>query len=164
MSTHTDANAASRIAFIQASWHKEIVDQARLGFLSQWQILGHAADVVDVVTLPGAYEIPLHAKLLARTGRYSAVVAAGLVVDGGIYRHDFVASAVIQGLMQVQLETEVPVFSVVLTPHHFHASDDHQQFYFKHFDVKGREAASAVDQTLRSLTRLKLVPEAAATA
>ena len=164
MTTHSDAGSAPRIAFIQASWHKDIVDQARLGFLSQWQILGHTTEAVDVVSVPGAYEIPLHAKLLARTGRYQAIVAAGLVVDGGIYRHDFVAQAVIQGLMQTQLETDVPVFSVVLTPHHFHATDDHQQFYFKHFDVKGREAANAVDQTLHSLRRWHLAGAAAVSA
>jgi 6,7-dimethyl-8-ribityllumazine synthase len=65
--------------------------------------------------------MPLHAKLLAKSGRYAGIVAAALVVDGGIYRHEFVAQSVVSGLMQVQLETEVPVFSVSLTPHHFHA-------------------------------------------
>jgi 6,7-dimethyl-8-ribityllumazine synthase len=121
--------ATSRIAFIQASWHKEIVDQSRTGFLSQIQTLGYAVANVEVFTLPGAFEIPLHAKLLAQSGKYQAIVAAGLVVDGGIYRHDFVAQSVVSGLMQVQLETQVPVFSVVLTPHHFHAGDEHQQFF-----------------------------------
>ncbi len=70
---------------------------------------------VEIFDVPGAYEIPLHAKTLARTGRYSAIVGSAFVVDGGIYRHDFVATAVINGMMQVQLETEVPVLSVVLT-------------------------------------------------
>ncbi|MFP3562323.1 6,7-dimethyl-8-ribityllumazine synthase, partial [Paraburkholderia sp. SIMBA_049] len=76
----------------------------------------------------GAFEIPLHAKRLAQTGRYAGIVAAGLVVDGGIYRHDFVATAVIDGLMQVQLETGTPVFSVVLTPHHFHG-EEHVKYF-----------------------------------
>ena len=57
---------------------------------------------------PGAFEIPLHAKRLATSGRYAAVVGAGLVVDGGIYRHEFVADAVVNGLMRVQLDTDVP--------------------------------------------------------
>ena len=47
--------------------------------------------------------------MLAKTGRYAAVVAAGFVVDGGIYRHEFVATSVIDALMAVQLETEVPM-------------------------------------------------------
>jgi len=154
MTVERNPIAKSRIAFIQASWHKEIVDQSREGFLSQIQTLGYPVSNVDVFTLPGAFEIPLHAKLLAQSGKYQAIVAAGLVVDGGIYRHDFVAQSVVTGLMQVQLETQVPVFSVVLTPHHFHAGEEHQQFFFNHFDIKGREAANAVAQTLHSLRHL----------
>jgi 6,7-dimethyl-8-ribityllumazine synthase len=146
--------SSSRIAFVQASWHKDIVDQARDGFLSQIQTLGYLPAHVDFYCVPGAFEIPLHAKLLARSGRYDAIVGAGLVVDGGIYRHDFVAQSVVSGLMQVQLETEIPVFSVVLTPHHFHSNEEHQHFFFSHFEIKGREAANAVAQTLHSLRHL----------
>ena len=65
-------------------------------------------------------EIPLHAKLLAKTGKYAAIVASGLVVDGGIYRHEFVADAVIAALMQVQLETEVLIWPAAQTPQHVH--------------------------------------------
>ena len=154
MTAERNSAPTSRIAFIQACWHKDIVDQSRQGFLSQIQTLGYAPANVDVFTLPGAFEIPLHAKLLAQSGKYQAIVAAGLVVDGGIYRHDFVAQSVVSCLMQVQLETLVPVFSVVLTPHHFHAGEEHQQFYFNHFEIKGREAANAVAQTLHSLRHL----------
>lgn len=140
-----------RIAFVQASWHREIVDQARRGFLDELEKAGHAAGNVDVFEVPGAFEIPLHAKRLAETGRYAAIVAAGLVVDGGIYRHEFVADAVISGLMRVQLDTGVPVFSAVLTPHHFHEHDEHKRYFAQHFVVKGGEVASACLRTLESL-------------
>ena len=103
---------------------------------------------------PGAFEIPLHAKRLAASGLYAAVVGAGLVVDGGIYRHEFVAEAVINGLMAVQLETEVPVISAVLTPHHFHAHHEHAGFFGDHFEVKGAEAARACAETIRCLAGL----------
>lgn len=146
---------ARRIAFIQSSWHAEIVDQARIGFLGELASQGLSADQIDCIAAPGAFEIPLHAKLLAKTGRYAAIVAAALVVDGGVYRHDFVAGAVIDGLMRVQLETETPVFSVVLTPHHFHDHDLHHRFFHEHFVTKGVEAARACAQTLQSLERLK---------
>ncbi len=53
--------------------------------------------LIDVFKVPGAFELPLHAKKLARTGGYDAIVACALVVDGGIYRHDFVANAVVNG-------------------------------------------------------------------
>jgi 6,7-dimethyl-8-ribityllumazine synthase len=144
-----------RIAFIQACWHKDIVDQARKGFVEEIAKLGYQESDIDFHEVGGAFEIPLHAKLLANTGRYSGIVAAGLVVDGGIYRHEFVAQSVISALMQVQLETEVPVFSVVLTPHHFHSGEEHHDYFFKHFVHKGAEAAKTCADTLHKLRVLR---------
>jgi 6,7-dimethyl-8-ribityllumazine synthase len=80
--------------------------------------------------------------LLAESGRYVAIVAAGFVVNGGIYRHEFVADAVIQGLMRVQLDTKVPVISAVLTPQNFLEHGEHRKFFHDHFVVKGAEAAA----------------------
>jgi 6,7-dimethyl-8-ribityllumazine synthase len=54
-------------------------------------------------------------------------------------------------LMQVQLETLVPVFSVVLTPHHFHDGEQHHDYFFKHFVHKGQEAARTCADTLQKL-------------
>lgn len=142
------SDAATQIAFVQATWHRNIVDKAREGFTEQIATHGFAAAALEFFEVPGAFEIPLTAKRLALTGRYRAIVAAGLVVDGGIYRHDFVATAVIDGLMRVQLDTDVPVFSAVLTPHHFHEHDEHIAYFTKHFVKKGAEAANAVAATL----------------
>jgi 6,7-dimethyl-8-ribityllumazine synthase len=148
-------STSARIAFIQSSWHKDIVDQGRESFIKQMADNGVARDNIDVFEVPGAFEIPLHAQLLARTGNYSGIVACGFVVNGGIYRHEFVADAVINGLMQVQLHTEVPVFSVVLTPHHFHEHTEHRDFFLKHIVAKGMEAAQACHRTLQSIERLR---------
>jgi 6,7-dimethyl-8-ribityllumazine synthase len=144
-----------RIAFIQAGWHRDIVDQCRLGFIAEMEALGRAAADIDFYEVAGAFEIPLHARLLATAGRHAAIVAAGLVVDGGIYRHEFVAQAVISGLMEVQLATGVPVLSAVLTPHHFHAGEEHVAFFTRHFLVKGAEAARACDSTIRSVAAIR---------
>ncbi len=78
-----------------------------------------------------------------------------LVVYGGIYRHEFVAQSVVSGLMQVQLETEVPVFSVSLTPHHFHAGSEHHAFFHDHFVHKGQEAARTCADTLQKIRALR---------
>ncbi|MBF6165038.1 6,7-dimethyl-8-ribityllumazine synthase [Streptomyces gardneri] len=142
------------IAFIRASWHSSIVGKAYEGFRTEYADLGFDPATIDVYEVPGAFEIPLHAKRLAHSGRYAAIVASALVVDGGIYRHDFVASAVIDGLMRVQLDTDVPVFSVVLTPHHFHEHSEHVTFFTEHFVTKGAEAARALAGTLSSLRSL----------
>jgi len=143
-----NTGTADHIAFVQSCWHREIVDRCRDSFLETIVAAGVARDRIDLFEVPGAFEIPLVAKRLAQTGRYLAVVASGLVVDGGIYRHEFVAGAVISGLMQVQLATGVPVLSAVLTPQHFHEHDTHQQFFSEHFVVKGAEVANACAATL----------------
>ena len=80
--THT------RYAFIKAKWHSNIVDRSLDGF---FEVI--PKDQIDIYDVPGALELPLMAKSLAETGKYSVIVAAAFVVDGGIYRHDFVAQA-----------------------------------------------------------------------
>jgi 6,7-dimethyl-8-ribityllumazine synthase len=142
---------AGRIAFVQSCWHKDIVDQCRSAFVSEFGRLRGPTTAIDFFEVPGAFEIPLQAKLLARSGRYAAIVAAGFVVDGGIYRHQFVADAVIGGLMRVQIETEVPIISAVLTPQQFHEHEEHQRFFREHFLVKGAEAAAACARTLENV-------------
>lgn len=130
--THT------RFAFIKANWHAEIVDRALDGFRTE---IGQTD--IDVFDVPGAFEIPLLARDLAQSGRYGAVIGAAFVVDGGIYRHEFVAQAVVDGLMRAQMDAGVPVLSVVLTPHNYQDTEAHRAFFTAHFVEKGREAARA---------------------
>lgn len=142
--THT------RYAFIKANWHSDIVDQALDGFC---ELIPR--DQVDVFDVPGAFEMPLLARDLAQTGRYGAVACAALVVDGGIYRHDFVAQAVVDGLMRAGLDSGVPVLSVSLTPHHYHETDHHTAIFREHFVKKGREAAHAATQIVATRAAIK---------
>ena len=136
-------STAVRIALVQARWHADIVDQCRLSFIAEIKRLTNGSAEVEVFDVPGAFEIPLQARALARTGRYSAIVGTAFVVDGGIYRHEFVAETVVAGLMQAQLDADLPMLSAVLTPHQFHDSEEHRRFFLAHFKVKGREAAEA---------------------
>lgn len=143
--THT------RYAFVKANWHSDIVDRALDGFLELIP-----AEQVDVFDVPGAFEMPLLARDLAETGSYAAVACAAFVVDGGIYRHDFVAQAVVDGLMRVGLDSGVPVLSVSLTPHQYQETDHHNAIYRAHFVEKGREAARAalsIAKTRQSLAK-----------
>ena len=153
----TTSSRGERIAFVQSCWHKDIVDRCRESFIAEIGKLGIAKSSIDFFEVPGGFEIPLLAKLLAKSGRYAAIVAGGLIVDGGIYRHEFVADAVISALMRVQLDTEVPIISAVLTPQRFHAHEEHQRFFREHFVVKGAEAAEACARTIENLRRLKQV-------
>jgi 6,7-dimethyl-8-ribityllumazine synthase len=144
-----------RVAFVQSAWHREVVEECRIAFLEEIEARGIERARIDLFEVPGSFEIPLHAQILAKTRRYTAIVAAGLVVDGGIYRHEFVADTVIKALMDVQLRTEVPIFSAVLTPQQFHESAVHVDFFRKHFVIKGVEVAEACANTLLSLERLR---------
>lgn len=146
MRSPTVAVTTRRVALIQSCWHRDIVDQCRDAFV---RTLAERSSIpVDVYTVPGAFEIPLKAKELALKGDHAAIVGAGFVVNGGIYRHEFVAQAVVSGMMQVQLETLTPVLSAVLTPHNFHECDEHSEFFRSHFVTKGREVALACLSTL----------------
>ena len=150
-------SSSTRVAVISAGWHAAIVGQARQSLVDELDRQGLPAQQVDRFEVPGAFEIPLLAQRIARHGRHAAIVACGLVVDGGIYRHDFVAGAVIDGLMRVQLDSGVPVLSCVLTPQAFHEHAEHLDFYTRHFVTKGQEAARACVQALVAARRVDAV-------
>lgn len=151
------SHPSQKIAVIRARWHADIVDQCVNSFVSECQKLGGSATDVEIFDVPGALEIPLHAQTLAKTGRFSAILGTAFVVDGGIYRHDFVAGTVLDGMMRVQLDTGVPVLSTVLTPHNFQESEAHIRFFKDHFVVKGVEAANAARQILAARAEIALV-------
>ena len=146
----TPSPAAARIAVVAAAWHGDIVRAAIGAIESEFRRRAWPDGCLTLHTVPGAFEIPLRAQRLARSGQVDAVIACAFVVDGGIYRHEFVASAVIDGLMRVQLDTGVPVFSAVLTPHHFHEHEEHRAFFRAHFEHKGTEVARACLATLEA--------------
>ena len=146
-----------KIAFIQAGWHDDIVGQGREGFIKEMKESGVSSDKIEVFDVPGSLEIPLQAKYLAEGGDYAIIIACGFVVDGGIYRHDFVAQAVLDGLMRVQLDTGVPILSVVLTPKDFHEHEAHHKFFFDHFTLKGKEAAEACVETLENISQFNVM-------
>lgn len=147
-----------KVAFIKAGWHADILDVGHQAFAAQVHGLTQGRAQVDLFEVPGGFEIPLLAKQLALSGKYDAVIGSAFVVDGGLYRHEFVASAVVTGLMQVQLDVGVPVLSMVLTPQQpFTGTDEQQAFFLSHFEVKGREAADACVAVLDTHRALRSV-------
>jgi 6,7-dimethyl-8-ribityllumazine synthase len=156
-STPSTAPAAAtipRVAVIAASWHQDIVSAGTDAIRQEFARRRLPPESLELHAVPGAFEIPLHAKRLACSGRYDAIIACGLVVNGGIYRHEFVAAAVIDGLMRVQLDHDVPVFSAVLTPRDFHEHEEHRSFFQAHAVKKGAEVAQACLATLQALAAL----------
>lgn len=145
----------TKIALVKAAWHQEIVDQAEKGFLEALD----SDCVVETYIVPGCLEMPLMCKKLAETGEYAAIACAGFVTDGGIYRHEFVAHAILQGFTNVQLQTGVPVLSAVLTPKETFAEDgsnpEQYDFYFNHMVTKGEELAQATMATVENMERFE---------
>jgi 6,7-dimethyl-8-ribityllumazine synthase len=153
-----EASALPRVAIVAASWHHDIVERSIRAIRQEFERRGLPPDCADQFDVPGAFEIPLHARRLALSGHYDAVIGCALVVNGGIYRHEFVSAAVIDGLMRVQLDTDVPVFSAVLTPRDFHDHEEHHAFFKAHFVKKGTEVACACLDTLAGLAGLAALP------
>jgi len=146
-------NNKYRVAFIQSCWHKGIVDQFRMAFKSHLMELEENAVSIECFTAPGVVEIPLLVKRCAESAKYDIVVVSGLIVDHGIYRHEFVAQSVMDATMRVQMDSNMPVIYGILTPREF-MSDGREDFFFQHFSIKGKEAASACAKTMENLAIL----------
>jgi len=142
-----------KVAFIQSCWHKEIVDQFKCSFSTRLKELQQSQLEIDYFEAPGVVEIPLLAKLCARKGCYDAIAVAGLIVDHGIYRHEFVAQAVMDSTMRVQLEMELPIIYGILTAQDF-ISEGREAFFHEHFKIKGEEAALACSKTMANVMLL----------
>lgn len=104
-----------RVAIVAAQFNGVVVDKLLRGALETLRTGGVREADVTVVRVPGAFEIPLAAMRLA-TGRHQdAVIALGAVIRGETPHFDYVAAECVRGLMEVMLETGVPVLLGVLT-------------------------------------------------
>ena len=104
-----------RIGVLRARWNSHIVDRLAQGVGRGLSDLGvDPADVVDE-TVPGSFELPMGARILASSGRVDAVICLGCVVRGETTHYDLVAGQAAAGIQQVQLTTGVPVAFGILT-------------------------------------------------
>jgi len=116
---------------------------------------GAASDAIDVAWVPGAFEVPQAARMLAETGRYSAVITLGLVVRGGTPHFDFVCVGVTDGVREVMRDTGVPVAFGILT------TDDVEQALDRaggDEGNKGRDAALAAIEMARLCSAISKPP------
>ena len=105
-----------RFAIVASRFNEFITSKLLEGALDMLRRHGAAEDAVDVVWVPGAFEIPLAAKKLAASGKYDAVICVGAVIRGATSHYDYVCSEVSKGVAQAGLSTGVPViFGVVTT-------------------------------------------------
>ncbi len=134
----------TKIAVITASsWNTEITKSAEQSFITTLTGKGISENSIDVFEVPGSLEIPLIGQQCLQ-GEYDLAVGIGFVVNGLIYRHEFVGQEVVRGVVDVSLKTNKPFLSVVLTPQAFQEHlQDNIDFFVKHMVKKGQEAANA---------------------
>ena len=99
-----------RFALAVARFYDELADRLEAGARRAFE--GHDVDVFDV---PGAYELPMAAKLLAASGRYDGIACLGAVIRGETDHYDYVCGEAARGIQDVQLSTGVPCSFGVLT-------------------------------------------------
>lgn len=104
-----------RVGIVVSRWNDHITGQLLQGALQACTKLGLKSDDVDIFWCPGAYEIPITARMVLDTGRYHGVIALGAVIRGSTPHFEYVAGAASEGVMRVMLDTQRPVIFGVLT-------------------------------------------------
>ena len=132
------APAGARFAILASRWNPRITDALVAAARAAFAGNGVADADVDVVRVPGAWELPLAARELALAGRHAAIIALGCVVRGDTRHYEQVADGTADGLMRVALDTGVPVANGVLAVERF---EDAQARAGGSHGNKGEEAA-----------------------
>jgi 6,7-dimethyl-8-ribityllumazine synthase len=133
-----------RFAIVVARFNQMITEKLLEG--AKKALEGAQAEGFDVFHVPGAFELPLAAKMLAHTHSYHAVIALGAVIRGNTPHFDYVAGECARGLQQVSLDTGLPVAFGVLT------TDNHEQAEARaggHHGNKGHDAAMTAIEMAR---------------
>jgi 6,7-dimethyl-8-ribityllumazine synthase len=127
--------SGARYAVIASRWNREIVEVLLDGARAAFAAHGVSDDELDVVRVPGAWEIPVMAKHFAAQGRHAVIVAMGCVVRGETRHYEHVADECARGLMRVALDSGVPVLNGVL------AVEDEADAWARAGGVRGNKGA-----------------------
>lgn len=106
---------AMRFAIVVARFNQLVTAKLLEGATDALKRHGVVEGDIDVAWTPGAFEIPLTAKILAKTGKYAGVICLGAVIRGATAHFEYVAGSSASGVASVSLETEIPVTLGILT-------------------------------------------------
>ena len=135
------ARPDSRFAIVASRWNSKITETLIEGARSALTGNGVSETMIDVIRVPGAWELPVVCATLARAGAHSGIVALGCVIRGDTRHYEQVADGASNGLMQVQIDTGVPVANGVLAVEQF---EDAEARAGGSHGNKGEEAAFVV--------------------
>ena len=121
------------------------------GALDELKRHGVSDDNIDIVKVPGAFEIPITAQKFAQTGKYNAIITLGAVIRGATAHFDYVSAEVSKGIAQVSLQTGVPVIFGVLT------TDNIEQAIERAGTKAGNKGSDAAKSAIEMANLLKLV-------
>lgn len=111
-----ELNAAGlNFGIVVSQFNSFITDRLLAGALDALQRAGAGEEQIEIVRVPGSFEIPLAAKKLAATGRFDSIICIGCVLRGETSHYDYVASEAARGIQLAQLDTGVPMAFCVLT-------------------------------------------------
>jgi 6,7-dimethyl-8-ribityllumazine synthase len=159
LNTYATSHDASQLRFavVVSRFNQPVGARLLDGCARELEERGVASGDIDVLWVPGAFELPQAVRALAATGRYDAVVALGAVIRGGTPHFDYVCRAVTDGIREVIRDTGIPVGFGVLT------TEDGDQAFDRaggEHGNKGTEAARAAIEMARLVERLAAPPEA----
>jgi 6,7-dimethyl-8-ribityllumazine synthase len=107
--------AGLRFAIVVSQFNSFITDRLLAGSLDALERAGAGKDQIEIVRVPGSFELPLAAKKLAATGRFDSIICVGCVLRGETSHYDYVCSETARGVQLAQLDTGVPMSFCVLT-------------------------------------------------
>lgn len=140
-----------RIAIVASRFNDIIVDRLIGGAVDYLGRHGLERENMTLVRIPGAFELPLVCRKLAKSGGYDGIVALGAVIRGATPHFDFVANEATKGLAQVSLETGVPIGFGLLTTENIEQAVERAG---SKAGNKGVDAAAAMLETVRVLEQL----------
>jgi 6,7-dimethyl-8-ribityllumazine synthase len=140
-----------RVALAASRFHRPMVEKLVDGAIKELARLGAREQEVDLAWAPGAFELPLLAQELARSGRYDAILALGVVIRGETPHFDYVCAEAARGVADVSRNERVPVLFGVIT-----ADDPHQaQARAGGSSNKGEDVARAAIEFVRVLKEVR---------
>ena len=145
------APGAARFAIIASRWNPRITDALVTGARQSLSGNGVADAAVDVIRVPGAWEIPIAAARIAAAGQHVAIIALGCVIRGDTRHYEHVADRCAEGLMRVQLDFGIPVMNGVLAVERI---EDAEVRAGGSHGNKGEEAALAAIEMAQLLEQL----------
>jgi 6,7-dimethyl-8-ribityllumazine synthase len=137
-----------RVGIALSRFNEDIGEGLRSGCLNALEKMGVASADIALVTVPGALELPLALQALAQSGKYDALVALGAVIRGETYHFEIVSNESARGIIDVQLNTGIPIANAVLT-----TENDDQAL--ARMLQKGAEAAQAAVEMANLLRAVK---------